>query len=151
MDIRKVKKLIELLEESNIAELEIHEGEESVRISRHGSGTVIAAPAPVMAAAPTPAPVSVSAAPVDTASGETEVSGHKVTSPMVGSFYRAPTPGAAAFVDVGQKVNIGDTLCIIEAMKLLNQIEADKAGTIKAILVENGEPVEYGQALFIIE
>jgi len=142
MDIRKVKKLIELLEESNIAELEIHEGEESVRISRHGSGTAIAAPVPIMAAAPAPA---------EAISTEAEISGHQVKSPMVGSFYRAPSPGAAAFVEKGQNVKVGDTLCIIEAMKLLNQIEADKAGTIKAILVENGEPVEYGQTLFIIE
>ena len=147
MDIRKVKKLIELLEESNISELEIHEGEESVRISRHGSGAVYAAPAPVMTA---PAPV-ITAAPVEASTAEPEISGHKVTSPMVGSFYRAASPGAPAFVEVGQSVNVGDTLCIIEAMKLLNQIEADKAGVIKAILVENGEPVEYGQPLFIIE
>jgi acetyl-CoA carboxylase biotin carboxyl carrier protein len=149
MDIRKVKKLIELLEESNIAELEIHEGEESVRISRHGAGAIMAAPAaaPVIAAAPVPA-----AAPAaEAASGEVEISGHKVTSPMVGSFYRAASPGAAAFVEVGQSVSVGDTLCIIEAMKLLNQIEADKAGTVKAILVDNGEPVEYGQTLFVIE
>lgn len=148
MDIRKVKKLIELLEESNISELEIHEGEESVRISRHGSGAVIAAPAPVMAA---PAAPVIAAAPTETSGAEPEVSGHKVTSPMVGSFYRAASPGAAPFVEVGQSVQVGDTLCIIEAMKLLNQIESDKAGTVKAILVENGEPVEYGQALFIIE
>ncbi len=148
MDIRKVKKLIELLEESNIAELEIHEGEESVRISRHGSSAAVAAPAPVIAAAPIPAAAP---APAETAGTEPEISGHKVTSPMVGSFYRAPSPGAAPFVEEGQSVKVGDTLCIIEAMKLLNQIEADKAGTIKAILVENGEPVEYGQALFIIE
>lgn len=146
MDIRKVKKLIELLEESNIAELEIHEGEESVRISRHGSGAVMAAPAPLMAPAPLPA-----AAPAEADSGETEISGHKVTSPMVGSFYRAASPGAASFVEEGQSVKVGDTLCIIEAMKLLNQIEADKAGKVKAILVENGEPVEYGQTLFVIE
>lgn len=150
MDIRKVKKLIELLEESNISELEIHEGEESVRISRHGSGAVIAAPvaAPVMAAAPAPVAATATA---ETASSEAEISGHKVTSPMVGSFYRAASPGATAFVEVGQSVKVGDTLCIIEAMKLLNQIEADKAGTVKAILVENGEPVEYGQTLFVIE
>ncbi|MCF6339020.1 MAG: acetyl-CoA carboxylase biotin carboxyl carrier protein [Gammaproteobacteria bacterium] len=147
MDIRKVKKLIELLEESNIAELEIHEGEESVRISRYGSGAA-AAPAPILATAPVALPA---AAPDETASKEVEISGHKVTSPMVGSFYRAPSPGAAPFVEKGQSVKAGDTLCIIEAMKLLNQIEADKAGTIKAILVENGEPVEYGQTLFIIE
>lgn len=149
MDIRKVKKLIELLDESNIAELEIHEGEESVRISRTSQtvAPVIAAPvaAPVAAvatAAEQPAPASV---------GETEPSGHKVASPMVGSFYRAASPGSSPFVEVGQSVNVGDTLCIIEAMKLLNQIEADKAGTIKAILVDNGEPVEYGQTLFVIE
>lgn len=151
MDIRKVKKLIELLEESNIAELEIHEGEESVRISRHGSGAVIAAPAPVAAAAPIAPPAPAAPAIEAAASEEAEISGHKVTSPMVGSFYRAPSPGAAPFVEEGQSVKEGDTLCIIEAMKLLNQIEADKAGTIKAILVENGEPVEYGQALFVIE
>ncbi len=147
MDIRKVKKLIELLEESNIAELEIHEGEESVRISRYGSGAA-AAPAPILAAVPAAPPT---AAPDETTSNDVEISGHKVTSPMVGSFYRAPSPGAAPFVEKGQSVKVGDTLCIIEAMKLLNQIEADKAGTIKAILVENGEPVEYGQTLFIIE
>ncbi|NOX93236.1 MAG: acetyl-CoA carboxylase biotin carboxyl carrier protein [Gammaproteobacteria bacterium] len=144
MDIRKVKKLIELLEESNIAELEIHEGEESVRISRYGTGAVVSAPAPIIAAAQ-------ATTPGETTGNEAEISGHKVTSPMVGSFYRAPSPGTAAFVEEGQSVKVGDTLCIIEAMKLLNQIEADKAGTIKAILVENGEPVEYGQALFIIE
>jgi len=150
MDIRKVKKLIELLEESNIAEREIHEGEESVRISRYGASAPVAAP--VMAAAPVAAAPVAAAAPVDeAASGEAEISGHKVTSPMVGSFYRAPPPGANAFVEVGQSVSVGDTLCIIEAMKLLNQIEADKAGKLKAILVDNGEPVEYGQTLFVIE
>lgn len=155
MDIRKVKKLIELLEESNIAELEIHEGEESVRISR---ASQIAAPAvtaaPVAApvpAAPAPAAIPAEAAPTTETGGDTEISGHKVTSPMVGTFYRAPSPGASAFVEVGQTVNVGDTLCIIEAMKLLNQIEADKSGTIKAILVDNGEPIEYGQALFVID
>lgn len=155
MDIRKVKKLIELLEESNIAELEIHEGEESVRISR---ASQIAAPAvtaaPVAApvpAAPAPAATPAEAAPTTETGGDTEISGHKVTSPMVGTFYRAPSPGASAFVEVGQTVNVGDTLCIIEAMKLLNQIEADKSGTIKAILVDNGEPIEYGQALFVID
>jgi acetyl-CoA carboxylase biotin carboxyl carrier protein len=151
MDIRKVKKLIELLEESNIAELEIHEGEESVRISR---ASQIAAPAvahaPVVAAAAPTAPAAAEA-PISAPTGEAEISGHKVTSPMVGTFYRSPSPGSPAFVEVGSSVNVGDTLCIIEAMKLLNQIEADKAGTIKAILVENGEPVEYGQALFVIE
>jgi len=151
MDIRKVKKLIELLEESNIAELEIHEGEESVRISRVGpQATQVVTSAPVAPLAPAQ-PASVPAiAETPAASADAEISGHKVTSPMVGTFYRAPSPGASSFVEVGQSVSAGDTLCIIEAMKLLNQIEADKSGTIKAILVENGEPVEYGQALFII-
>lgn len=151
MDIRKVKKLIELLEESNIAELEIHEGEESVRISRTGQAAQVVTAAPVAAAptAPAQAPTE-AAAPAESAT-ETVPSGHKVISPMVGTFYRAPSPGASPFVEVGQTVSAGETLCIIEAMKLLNQIEADKAGTIKAILVENGEPIEYGQALFVIE
>ena len=145
MDIRKVKKLIELLEESGIAEIEIHEGEESVRISRNAAAGAVAA-APVAIAAP------VAAAPIaDVAPAEEKIEGHVLNSPMVGSFYRAPSPGAASFVDVGSKVSVGDTLCIIEAMKLLNQIEADKGGTIKAILVENGQPVEYNQPLFVIE
>lgn len=149
MDIRKVKKLIELLEESDIAELEIHEGEESVRISRTSQiATPVITAAPV--AAPAAAPVPAEPAPA-AAGSEAEISGHKVTSPMVGTFYRAPSPGASPFVEVGQSVNAGDTLCIIEAMKLLNQIEADKSGTVKAILVDNGEPVEYGQALFVID
>ena len=145
MDIRKVKKLIELLEESGIAEIEIHEGEESVRISRNAAAPVALAAAPV-AAAPVAAAPAAEAAPA-----EEKIEGHVLNSPMVGSFYRAPSPGAASFVDVGSKVSVGDTLCIIEAMKLLNQIEADKGGTIKAILVENGQPVEYNQPLFIIE
>ena len=150
MDIRKVKKLIELLEESGIAEIEIHEGEESVRISRNSAS--VAAPAPAAIAAPVvAAPVAPTAAPVVAAPAEETIEGHVLNSPMVGSFYRSPSPGAASFVDVGSKVNVGDTLCIIEAMKLLNQIEADKSGTIKAILVENGQPVEYNQPLFVIE
>ena len=150
MDIRKVKKLIELLEESGIAEIEIHEGEESVRISRNAAAGSVAAAAPVaIAAAPAvTAPVTAASA---AAPAEEVIEGHVLNSPMVGSFYRAPSPGAKDFVDIGSKVNVGDTLCIIEAMKLLNQIEADKAGTIKAILVENGQPVEYNQPLFIIE
>jgi len=148
MDIRKVKKLIELLEESGIAEIEIHEGEESVRISRNAAAGSVPAAAPVaIAAAPAPAAAAAPAA----APAEEVIEGHVLNSPMVGSFYRAPSPGAKDFVDIGSKVNVGDTLCIIEAMKLLNQIEADKAGTIKAILVENGQPVEYNQPLFIIE
>ena len=148
MDIRKVKKLIELLEESGIAEIEIHEGEESVRISRN-SAPVAAAPAAI--AAPVAAAPATIAAPVAAAPVEEKIEGHVLNSPMVGSFYRSPSPGASSFVDVGSKVNVGDTLCIIEAMKLLNQIEADKGGTIKAILVENGQPVEYNQPLFVIE
>jgi acetyl-CoA carboxylase biotin carboxyl carrier protein len=146
MDIRKVKKLIELLEESQIAEIEIHEGEESVRISRLQPAAPVAA-APVAYAAPAPAAV----APVESAPAEPVApEGHTVTSPMVGTFYEAPSPGAKPFVEVGQQVNVGDTLCIIEAMKMLNQIEADKAGTVSARLVENGQPVEFGQSLFVI-
>ncbi len=152
MDIRKVKKLIELLDESGVAEIEIKEGEESVRISRQSqfSQPMMAPPAAYTppaapAAAPTPA-----AAPVAEAAAET-IEGHAIKSPMVGTFYRAASPGATPFVEVGQTVNAGDTLCIIEAMKLLNQIEADKSGKVKAILVENGQPVEYDQPLFIID
>jgi len=146
MDIRKIKKLIELLDESGVAEIEIKEGEESVRISRQQN--VIAAPvaAPIAAA---PAPVA--AAPVAETPAEPEITGHQLTSPMVGTFYRSASPGAAVFTDIGQSVTEGDTLCIIEAMKILNQIEADKSGTVKAVLVENGQPVEFGQPLFIIE
>ena len=153
MDIRKVKKLIELLDESGVAEIEIKEGEESVRISRQ-SQAMVAAPA---AFAPPPAPMpaatpaaAVAEAPAAEPAAEA-IEGHAIKSPMVGTFYRAPSPGASSFVEVGQTVSAGDTLCIIEAMKLLNQIEADKAGTIKAILVENGQPVEYDQPLFIID
>ena len=151
MDIRKVKKLIELLEESGVAEIEIHEGEESVRISRQMPGAQVAAAPMMMPAAPAAAPA---AAPPTAAAPppEPEIpAGHTVNSPMVGTFYRSSSPGASAFVEVGSKVNVGDTLCIIEAMKMLNQIEADKAGTVSAILVENAEPVEYGQPLFVIE
>ncbi len=146
MDIRKVKKLIELLEESDIAEIEIHEGEESVRISRASAHAAPIAIAP----APTPPTTAVTTEPAATTEEE-EISGHQIKSPMVGSFYRATAPGAKNFVEVGQQVNVGDTLCIIEAMKILNQIESDKAGKIKKILVENGQPVEYNQPLFIIE
>ena len=149
MDIRKVKKLIELLEDSNVAEIEIHEGEESVRISRTGGVAPVAA-APVAA----PAPQAVAAAPaVEAAPAEAaeEISGHVVKSPMVGTFYRAPAPNAKSFVEEGSTVSAGDTLCIVEAMKILNQIESDKSGTVKKILVENGQPVEYDQPLFVIE
>ncbi len=152
MDIRKIKKLIELIESSDIAEIEIHEGEESVRLSRVSSvqqTTVVqSAAAPALAEAPVPAPAQSSTQ--DGGAEEALPEGHVVTSPMVGTFYRAPSPGAKPFVDVGQKVEAGDTLCIIEAMKMLNQIEADRSGVIAAILVENGQPVEYGQPLFVI-
>jgi acetyl-CoA carboxylase biotin carboxyl carrier protein len=148
MDIRKVKKLIELLEESGIAEIEIKEGEESVRISRYGS-----VPATYAASPPSVIPAHVSeAADADNASPQAQkISGHEICSPMVGTYYEAPSPGAKPFVSVGQSVAAGDTLCIIEAMKMLNQIESDKSGVIKAILAENGQPVEFGQTLFVIE
>ncbi len=151
MDIRKIKKLIELLEESGIAEIEIQEGDDSVRISRYGQAgaapvATVAAAAPVATAVPaaaeSPAP---EAAPTPT------FSGHEVKSPMVGTFYRSASPGAKPFVEIGDTVAEGDTICIIEAMKILNQIEADKSGTIKAILVENAEAVEFEQPLFVIE
>ncbi len=147
MDIRKIKKLIELLEESDLAEIEIHEDKESVRISRTSQ---IAATQPAVAAAPPQAPAPVA----DTAPKAAEavaISGNPITAPMVGTFYRAAAPGAKPFAEVGQHVNIGDTLCIIEAMKMLNQIEADKAGVIVDVLVENGQPVEYGETIFIVE
>jgi acetyl-CoA carboxylase biotin carboxyl carrier protein len=149
MDLRKLKTLIDLVEGSGIAELEISEGEERVRITRTvAPAQQMYAPAPqpqVVAAVAAPAP-SVAAEPAKPAAME----GHVVKSPMVGTFYRSASPGAKSFVDVGQSVNDGETLCIIEAMKLLNEIEADKGGVIKAILVENGQPVEFGQPLFII-
>jgi len=149
MDIRKVKKLIELLEESNIAEIEIQEGEESVRISRNMSGAQVHyAPAPLAAAPTAPAPA---AAPVaEAAPAAAAHAGHLVTSPMVGTFYRSPAPGAKVFVEVGQQVKKGDTICIVEAMKMMNQIEADKDGTIGEILVEDGQPVEFDQPLVSI-
>jgi len=151
MDLRKIKKLIELVEASQVVELEVREGEETIRISRQGAiATAIAAPLtapPSMAAAP----AAPHAAPSQSTAPAPEApAGHTVTAPMVGTFYRAPSPGAKAFVEVGQRVAKGDILCIIEAMKMLNQIEADKDGTIKAILVENAQPVEYGQPLFVI-
>ena len=149
MDIRKIKKLIEMLEESNLGEIEIKEGEESIRISRAGS----AAPTAQWMNAPAPAPVAapVAAAPVAAPAAPSLPTGHMVTSPMVGTFYRSPSPSAASFVEVGSQVKVGDTLCIIEAMKILNTIESDKAGTVKAILKENGQPVEFGEPLFVIE
>jgi acetyl-CoA carboxylase biotin carboxyl carrier protein len=149
MDIRKVKKLIELLQESDVAEIEIHEGEESVRISRNGPAATAIYAAPAMMAAP--AATAPAAAATGGAPAAEEIKGHTVNSPMVGTFYRAPSPGSKAFVEIGQSVAVGDVLCIIEAMKILNQIESDRAGTVKRILVENGEPVEYNQPLFVID
>ena len=155
MDIRKVKKLIELLEESNIGELEIKEGEESVRIARNsGTTQYFSAPAPAAyaaPAAPAAAPVAASAAPVAAApAAAVEIAGHVVKSPMVGTFYRSPSPGSPSFIEVGKQVKAGDVICIIEAMKMMNQIEADKAGVIGAILVEDGNPVEFDQPLVTI-
>ncbi|MFM8331889.1 MAG: acetyl-CoA carboxylase biotin carboxyl carrier protein [Candidatus Methylumidiphilus sp.] len=150
MDIRKIKKLIELIEDSDIAEIEIREGEESVRLSRYSATPpqALAAPAPAPAATVHTAAIApLFAAPP----APEEPSGHIVRSPMVGTFYRSPTPGAKSFVELGSRVNAGDTLCIIEAMKILNQIEADKSGAISKILVENAQPVEYNQPLFVIE
>lgn len=152
MDIRKIKKLIELVEESGIAELEITEGEESVRI--HRGGSQVAAPVQYAAQVPmAPAPAAPVAAPAPAAAEPSapEPTGHMVRSPMVGTFYRSSSPGSKAFVEVGQKVNVGDTLCIVEAMKMMNQIEADKAGVVTQILVDNQDPVEFDQPLFVIE
>lgn len=155
MDIRKVKKLIELLEESDVEELEIQEGEDSVRISRRRAETVtMAAPAPAPApqqAAPAPQPQpSAGGGQAEEKSEPDEPQGHLVRSPMVGTFYRAPSPTAASYAEVGQKVHSGDALCIVEAMKMMNQIEADISGTVSQILVEDGEPVEYDQPMFVI-
>lgn len=151
MDIRKIKKLIEMLEESGLAEIEIREGEESIRISRASP----AAPATEHAPAPAAPNASADAAPAPIAAPTPPESkippGHVVASPMVGTFYRASSPGTPPFVEIGSRVNPGDTLCIIEAMKMLNEIEADRAGVVQAILKENGQPVEYGEALFVIE
>ena len=150
MDIRKVKKLIELLEESGIAEIEIKEGEEAVRISRMPTGAyAMHAPAPMMAA-PAPLPAPAIAAPAE-AIAKPRANEHVVTAPMVGTFYAAPTPGAKAFVDIGDEVKAGQVLCIIEAMKMMNQIEADKGGRITSVMAQNGDPVEFGQPLFVIE
>jgi acetyl-CoA carboxylase biotin carboxyl carrier protein len=158
MDIRKVKKLIELLEESGVSEIEIKEGEESVRISRHPTGVVHAFAAPPAYAAP--APAAAAGAPASAASGAVAAAApatavHSpdsiVTAPMVGTFYAAPAPGAKSFVEIGSEVKPGDVLCIIEAMKMMNQIESDKAGRVVSVLARNGDPVEFGQTLFIIE
>ncbi|SIT70583.1 acetyl-CoA carboxylase biotin carboxyl carrier protein [Ectothiorhodosinus mongolicus] len=154
MDIRKVKKLIELLEESGINEIEIKEGEESVRITRAPAGSSSTMILPSQYSAPpasAPTAASPSGNPEATADMPEEVSGEAITAPMVGTFYRSSSPGAKPFVEIGQSVKAGDTLCIIEAMKMLNQIEADRAGVIKAVLVENGQPVEYGEPMFVID
>jgi acetyl-CoA carboxylase biotin carboxyl carrier protein len=155
MDIRKVKKLIELLEESGISEIEISEGEESVRISRYPQpGTVAVATAPLAAApAPPPAPATAAAPPTSdsTPPPPPPSRGQQVTAPMVGTFYSGPAPGAKPFVEIGSEVKPGDTLCVIEAMKMMTQIESEFAGRVVSVLVENGSPVEFGQPLFVIE
>jgi len=154
MDIRKVKKLIELLEESGVSEIEIKEGEESVRISRHPAGVVHAFSAPPAHAMPPPAagaPASAASAAPAAAPTAAHSPDSIITAPMVGTFYSAPAPGAKAFVEIGSEVKPGDVLCIIEAMKMMNQIESDKAGRVVSVLVKNGDPVEFGQTLFIIE
>ena len=151
MDLRKLKKLIDLVEESGIAELEVTEGEEKVRITRVQAGAAMAYPAMTQVALPqaamAPAAAPAAAAPAEAAKPSTQ---NAVKSPMVGTFYRSATPGGKPFAEIGQSVSVGDTLCIIEAMKLMNEIESDRAGVIKAILVENGEPVEFGEPLFVI-
>lgn len=147
MDLRKLKKLIDLVERSSIVELEITEGEEKVRISKSGTGTQSHIAVPPFVASTAPASATIGT----TKAEEGLLKGHVVKSPMVGTFYRASVPGSDPFVDVGQTVKVGDILCIIEAMKLLNEIESDKDGTIKEILIENGQPVEYGESLFVIE
>jgi acetyl-CoA carboxylase biotin carboxyl carrier protein len=158
MDIRKIKKLIELLEESGIAEIEIKEGEEAVRISRMPTGTAAMHGMPTYAmpmAAPVSAPAQIASAPAGGAAeapaARPRTNEHVVTAPMVGTFYSAPSPGAKAFVEIGDEVKVGQTLCIIEAMKMMNQIESDKAGRVTSIMARNGDPVEFGQPLFVVE
>jgi acetyl-CoA carboxylase biotin carboxyl carrier protein len=151
MDIRKVKKLIELLDESGIAEIEITEGEESVRISRYSPNAPAVMAAPMPMAAPVAAAAAPVAAPAAAVVAEPEETGFQVVAPMVGTFYGSSSPESAPYVQVGDRINEGDTLCIIEAMKMMNQIEADVSGVIKSIRLQNGEPVEYGQTLFVID
>jgi acetyl-CoA carboxylase biotin carboxyl carrier protein len=151
MDIRKVKKLIELLEESGISEIEISEGEESVRISRYPKPGAAVAPAAQAAPAGPPGPATTAGSAPAPAAAPSPVRGQQVTAPMVGTFYSGPAPGAKPFVEIGTEVKPGDTLCVIEAMKMMNQIESEFAGRIVSILVENGNPVEFGQTLFVIE
>lgn len=152
MDIRSIRKLIEIVEQSDIAEIEIKEGEHNIRITRSKEPVVISAPMAAPAAAPAAAPVAAAATPAtETPAAPAEIAGHQVCSPMVGSFYSAPSPDADAFVKVGDQVNTGDTLCIIEAMKIMNPIESDVSGVVKKIMASNADPVEFGQPLFIIE
>ena len=155
MDIRKIKKLIELLEESGIAEIEIKEGEEALRISRMPTGGLTAAqlvaPMP-MPAAPMTAPMQAAAAhAAPTPAAKAKANEHVITAPMVGTFYGAPSPGAKAFVEIGDEIKVGQVLCIIEAMKMMNQIESDKAGRVTSVMARNGDPVEFGQPLFVVE
>ena len=150
MDIRKVKKLIELLEESGIAEIEIKEGEEAVRISRMPAGGAVAQPLPPAQASAAPA-AATAAAPAEGGAPKPKPNEHVITAPMVGTFYGSPSPGAKAFVEIGDEVKVGQVLCIIEAMKMMNQIEADRAGRITSVMARNGDPVEFGQPLFVVE
>ena len=150
MDIRKIKKLIELLEESGIAEIEIKEGEEAVRISRMPAGGVAAQPLPPAQASAAPA-AATAAAPAEGGAPKPKPNEHVITAPMVGTFYGSPSPGAKAFVEIGDEVKVGQVLCIIEAMKMMNQIEADRAGRITSVMARNGDPVEFGQPLFVVE
>ena len=148
MDIRKVKKLMELLEQSGMAEIEIHEGEESVRISRYGDAPMVAAPVAVVAA---PVAVATQTTEATTESAAPNVNGHPITSPMVGTYYGAASPTSEAFIKIGQHVNQGDTICIVEAMKIMNQIEADQSGTVTEILCSDGDAIEFGQTLVVIQ
>jgi acetyl-CoA carboxylase biotin carboxyl carrier protein len=156
MDIRKIKKLIELLEESGIAEIEIKEGEEALRISRMPTGNLAAAqlapmPMALPAAAPMIAPIAAAAPPAVAPAAKAKANEHVITAPMVGTFYGAPSPGAKAFIEIGDEIKVGQVLCIIEAMKMMNQIESDKAGRVTSIMARNGDPVEFGQPLFVVE
>ena len=151
MDIRKIKKLIELLEESGIAEIEIKEGEEAVRISRMPAGGVAAQPLPQAQPSPPPAAVAAAAPVAEAGAPKPKPNEHVVTAPMVGTFYGSPSPGAKAFVEIGDEIKVGQVLCIIEAMKMMNQIESDKAGRITSVMAKNGDPVEFGQPLFVVE
>jgi acetyl-CoA carboxylase biotin carboxyl carrier protein len=153
MDIRKIKKLIELLEESGIAEIEIKEGEEALRISRLSTGAAVPHVASLPLAPPLPVPAkAAAAAPAEAAvPGKAKGNEHVITAPMVGTFYGAPSPGAKPFVEIGDEIKVGQVLCIIEAMKMMNQIEADRAGRVTSIMARNGDPVEFGQPLFVVE